>query len=99
MYQIVAQHIVEWNTNGNCAVVVGATYPEELKVVRKIIGEMPILIPGIGAQGGDLKATVTAGKNSQNQGIIINSSRGIIFDSDPRNATLNLNQEIVSYLT
>jgi orotidine-5'-phosphate decarboxylase len=82
LYQIVASNVShDWNYNGNCAVVVGATYPEELAEVRQIVGEMPILIPGIGAQGGDLEATVLAGRNSKNQGMIINSSRGIIFAS------------------
>lgn len=99
LYQVVAREISdEWNKNGNCAVVVGATYPEELKKVRHIIGDMPILIPGIGAQGGNVSETVQAGKNSQNQGIIISSSRGIIFDPDPRSATLSLHQEIVNSL-
>ncbi|HEY4489866.1 MAG TPA: orotidine-5'-phosphate decarboxylase [Candidatus Paceibacterota bacterium] len=70
-----------WNKNNNCALVVGATYPYELQDVRQIVGDMPILIPGIGAQGGDLEATVRAGKNSRGQGMIINSSRGIIFAS------------------
>jgi len=82
LYQIVAQRVANhWNTNGNCALVVGATYPEELGEVRGIVGDMPILIPGIGAQGGDVEKTVTAGKNSHGQGMIINSSRGIIFAS------------------
>ncbi|MDD5071632.1 MAG: orotidine-5'-phosphate decarboxylase [Patescibacteria group bacterium] len=83
MYQFVAYRVANhWNKNGNCALVVGATYPEELAEVRKIVGDMPILIPGIGAQGGDVEKTVTAGKDSQGQGMIINSSRGIIFASD-----------------
>ena len=82
LYQYVAHRVVtEWNENGNCALVVGATYPEELAKVRNIVGDMPILIPGIGAQGGDLKATVNAGMNSQGIGMIINNSRGIIFAS------------------
>lgn len=82
LYQVVAEHVAgKWNKNGNCAVVVGATYPEELEKVRRIVGEMPILIPGIGAQGGDLKATLEAGFNSNKTGVIINSSRGIIYAS------------------
>lgn len=82
LYQVVAKSVAEnWNTNGNCCIVVGATYPKELEVVRKIVGDMPILIPGIGAQGGDVKATVKAGKDSRGLGMIINSSRGIIFAS------------------
>lgn len=82
LYQIVARHVAnDWNGNGNCAVVVGATNPEELASVREIVGDMPILIPGIGAQGGDLEATVRAGANSKCQGMIINSSRGVIHAS------------------
>lgn len=64
-----------------CGLVVGATYPTELKRVRDTAGDMPILVPGIGAQGGDVEQTVKAGKDSQGQGMIINSSRGIIFAS------------------
>lgn len=80
LYQVVARNVAHsWNCNGNCAVVVGATYPDELAKVREIVGDMPILIPGIGAQGGELKATVKAGVNSNGQGMIINSSRGVIF--------------------
>ncbi len=96
LYQIVAEHIAQgWNQNGNCAVVVGATYPEELKKVREIIGDMPILIPGVGAQNGDLENAVKNGLNSQRQGIIIHSARGIIFAENPKEATLKLHQEIV----
>ncbi len=83
LYQLVAENIAKnWNTQGNCAVVVGATYPEELKKVREIIGDMPILIPGIGIQGGDLESSVKNGLNSQKQGIIIASSRSIIYASN-----------------
>ncbi|MDP2648169.1 MAG: orotidine-5'-phosphate decarboxylase [Candidatus Yanofskybacteria bacterium] len=70
-----------WNKNGNCALVVGATYPHELQGIRAIVGDMPILIPGIGAQGGDVEKTVSAGKDSRGWGMIINASRGIIFAS------------------
>lgn len=82
LYQLVAENVAKnWNTAGNCAVVVGATYPEELKAVREIVGDMPILIPGVGAQGGDLEPTVKNGLNSKKQGIIIASSRSIIYAS------------------
>lgn len=95
LYQIVAEHVAkEWNTYNNCAVVVGATYPEELKIVRGIIGDMPILVPGIGAQGGDLEASLKNGLNSKKQGLIISSSRGIIFAPNPRQATEDLNLQI-----
>lgn len=82
LYEYVACRVANaWNQNGNCALVVGATYPDELREVRGIVGDMPILIPGIGAQGGDLEKTVAAGKDSRGRGMIINSSRGIIFAS------------------
>jgi orotidine-5'-phosphate decarboxylase len=83
LYQRVARRVSgAWNYNGNCAVVAGATYPSELAQIRQIVGNMPILIPGIGSQGGDLEATVRAGADSNKQGMIINNSRGIIFASD-----------------
>lgn len=88
LYQYVAFRVAEyWNKDGNCAVVVGATYPEELREVRRIVGDMPILIPGIGFQQKDVpleqqvEQVVSAGKDSRGQGMIINSSRGIIFAS------------------
>ena len=82
LYRFVARRVAsEWNKNGNCSLVVGATYPDELREVRGLVGDMPILIPGIGAQGGDVEKTVSAGKDSRGYGMIINSSRGIIFAS------------------
>lgn len=82
LYRVVARQVAQsWNANGNCAVVVGATYPKELAEIRGVVGDMPILIPGIGAQGGEVEATVNAGKDSRTWGMIINSSRGIIFAS------------------
>ena len=107
LYQIVARHVAEhWNTNGNCALVVGATYPSELKQVRAIAGDMPILIPGIGAQGGDIAATVVAGKDSRGVGMIINSARDILYASHDENfaqaareATQHLRDTINYYRT
>ncbi|RJR12811.1 orotidine-5'-phosphate decarboxylase [Candidatus Parcubacteria bacterium] len=82
LYKKVA-HIVaqKWNTNGNCGLVVGATYPDELKEVRSIVGDMPILIPGIGAQGGDLEKAVQKGRDAHGKGIILTAARSIIFAS------------------
>lgn len=71
----------QWNTNNNCCLVFGATNPEQLKAGRAIVGDMPLLLPGIGAQGAEIKATVEAGKDSKGTGIIINASRSIIFAS------------------
>lgn len=85
LYAMVAENVAtSWTSNGNCAVVVGATYPEALKKVREIIGDMPILIPGIGSQGGNLESAVKNGINSEKQGIIINSSRSIIYASSDK---------------
>ena len=82
LYRFVARRVAsEWNKNGNCGLVVSATYSDELREVRGVVGDMPILVPGIGTQGGDVEKTVSAGKDSRGQGIIINSSRDIIFAS------------------
>ena len=68
-----------WNTNGEMGVVVGATFPEELGVVRVIAPSIPFLVPGIGAQGGDINAAVRAGLSSDGWGMVINSSRAVIY--------------------
>ena len=82
LYQRIARTIAgEWNADGNCALVVGATFPEELKVIRGIVGDMPLLIPGIGAQGGDIEAVVRNGRTADGTGLVINSSRGILYAS------------------
>lgn len=105
LYQIIAKHVAkDWNYNGNCGLVVGATYPTELEIVRRIVGDLPILIPGIGAQGGDVEKTVKAGVDSQGQNAIINSSRGIIFASSgedfaekAREEAVKLREEVNKY--
>jgi orotidine-5'-phosphate decarboxylase len=73
----------KWNGSGQISLVVGATFPEEIAKVRAIVGDMPLLIPGIGAQGGDIDATVKAGciPNAPGSGMIINSSRAILYAS------------------
>jgi len=80
LYQRVARLVAgKWNKNGQCALVVGATFPEELAQVRAIVGDMPLLVPGIGAQGGDIAATVGAGQTASGMGMMISSSRAIIY--------------------
>ena len=87
LYQHVAQLVADkWNTNGQCALVVGATFPDELAQVRKIVGDMPLLVPGIGAQGGDIQATVHAGRTADGCGMMINSSRAILYAKPDENA-------------
>jgi orotidine-5'-phosphate decarboxylase len=81
LFEVVAKKALEWNKYGNIGLVVGATYPNDLKRVRKICPDMPILIPGVGKQGGDLAAAVRNGVDANKEKAIINSSRGIIYAS------------------
>lgn len=87
LYLKVAELVAkEWNPHGQCGLVVGATYPAELAAVRARIGEeMPLLVPGIGAQGGDIQASVQAGCNAAGTGMMINSSRAILYASADAN--------------
>ena len=95
LWQAVAETVRDaWNAQGNCLLVVGATYPAELRQVRALVGDMPLLVPGLGAQGGDVEATVRAGLDSQGRGLILNSARGIIFADDPAQAARELRDEI-----
>lgn len=87
----------EWDKNNNCLLVVGATYPAEMKRIRSIVGDMTFLVPGIGAQGGSIKDTVKSGLNSKTMGLIINSSRGIIFSENPADEAKKLRDEINLY--
>jgi orotidine-5'-phosphate decarboxylase len=80
LYLRVAETIAcDWNVHGNCALVTGATWPEEIRQVRALVGDMPLLVPGIGAQGGDIGAVMHAGCTADGTGLMINSSRGIIY--------------------
>ncbi len=102
LYQAVAQLAAErWNGRGNCLLVVGATYPEELAAVRALVGEMPLLVPGVGAQGGDVGKVVKSGQTAAGTGLIVSSSRAILYASPgadfaqaARAATLALRGEI-----
>ncbi|HEX5448106.1 MAG TPA: orotidine-5'-phosphate decarboxylase [Candidatus Saccharimonadales bacterium] len=87
LYQAIAENVRDqWNQNGNCLLVAGATYPRELSDLRKIMGDdFVFLVPGIGAQGGDVEATIKAGMNKSGGDLIVNSSRGIIFASEGKN--------------
>lgn len=102
LYQHVAAMVAaNWNANANCALVVGATYPQELAAVRALAGDMPLLVPGVGAQGGDVAAVIKNGKTTQGTGLIVSSSRAIIYASSgsnfaaaARHAALTLRDEI-----
>jgi orotidine-5'-phosphate decarboxylase len=102
LYLQVAKNVAtDWNANGNCLLVVGATVPDELAAVRAAVGDdLTILVPGIGAQGGDLEATLKAGGDN----LIINSARDIIYASSSedfagvaRAHALKVRDEINSY--
>ncbi len=102
LYLRVAETIArDWNTNGNCALVTGATWPEELGKVRAVVGDMPLLVPGIGAQGGDVEAVLQHGRTPEGRGLMISSSRAILyagsgedFASAARAAALELRETI-----
>ena len=81
LFEIVALKANKWNQHGNIGLVVGATYPDELKTIRQSHPDLPLLIPGIGAQGGDLATTIRNGTDKNGERAIINSSRGILYAS------------------
>lgn len=105
IYRIIAKRAAyDWNYNKNIMLVTGATYPEELAEIRAITGEIPFLVPGIGAQGGDVEKAVTSGRTPDGTGMVINSSRGIIyagssknFNDAARKAAMDLRDEINLY--
>ncbi len=82
LYLHVAERVArQWQQIGDCGLVVGATYPAELAEVRALVGDLPLLVPGVGAQGGDIAATVQAGRDSTGYGMAVNSSRAILYAS------------------
>jgi orotidine-5'-phosphate decarboxylase len=81
VYLRVARAAVDWNAAGNVMLVAGATYPHELRRIRAVIGDMTLLVPGIGAQGGQVQAVVAAGLNSCGAGLVINASRSVLYAS------------------
>lgn len=84
----------EWDRDGNCMLVVGATYPEEMRRVRQVAPRTTLLVPGVGAQGGDVRAVIEAGLDADGRGLIVNSSRAILFAEDPGSAARELRDEI-----
>jgi orotidine-5'-phosphate decarboxylase len=105
LYQRVAETIArDWNGNGNCLLVTGATWPQELAAVRALVGDMPFLVPGIGAQGGDVEAVLSNGKTSDGAGLLVSSSRAILYAGNgpdfadaARGAALALRDQINRY--
>jgi orotidine-5'-phosphate decarboxylase len=104
LYEIVAEKVLSWNEKGNCGLVVGATHPEQLKRIRDIAPSLPILIPGIGAQAGNVESTVKFGTDKNGELAVINSSRGILyassgedFDQAARNEAMRLRDTVNLY--
>lgn len=98
LWQIVAEKVSRnWNRNKNCMLVLGATYPKEMQKIRSLVGDMTFLVPGVGAQGADVKAVIKSGLNSKGLGLIVNSSRGIIFVKNPKKEAQKLCEEIREY--
>ncbi|MBW4437166.1 MAG: orotidine-5'-phosphate decarboxylase [Pleurocapsa minor GSE-CHR-MK-17-07R] len=95
LWQVVADRAANaWNAHGNIMLVMGATYPEELKQVRRIVGDMPLLVPGIGAQGGDVDAVMANGLDRGGGGLIVNASRSIQHADDPAAAARALRDDM-----
>lgn len=95
LWQHVAVAVTErWNECNNCMLVMGATRPAELAQARQLVGDMPILVPGVGAQGGDIAAAVRAGLDSQGGGLLVNAARSILYALDPGEAARTLRDDI-----
>jgi orotidine-5'-phosphate decarboxylase len=81
LYEKIVRKAKQWNVNNNLGLVIGATHPKDLKRVRAIVPDMPILLPGIGTQGGDLKLSIQNGRSKKGSGIIVNASRSVLYAS------------------
>ncbi len=104
LYEIVAEKVLGWNEKNNCGLVVGATYPDQLKRIREIAPGLPFLVPGVGAQAGEIESTIKYGTDKNGELAIINSSRAILYASSgedfalaARNETLRLRDSINLY--
>lgn len=83
LYETVAKRAAtEWSKRAAVGLVVGATKPDELRRVRELVGDLPLLVPGVGAQGGDAATVVRNGATSDGTGLIVNSSRAVLYASD-----------------
>jgi orotidine-5'-phosphate decarboxylase len=95
LWEIIAERAARhWNTHGNMMLVVGATYPSELRRVRERVGDMPLLIPGIGTQGGSVDSVIEAGLAADGGGLLLNASRSIATSDDPAGAARTLRDAI-----
>lgn len=98
LYERIAEHAREWNEHGNVGLVVGATYPDEMQRLRELCPDMTFLVPGVGAQGGDLEACVRSGAGVDGRGLIISASRSVVYAPDPRAEVTRLRDRIARAL-
>lgn len=94
LYRVVAEKVNYWNKEHNCGLVVGATHPEQLDDIRQAAGEMPLLIPGVGAQGGALEKAVMSGTDSFRKLAVINVSRSVLYASNDQDFAQRARQEL-----
>ena len=95
LWEAVADRVsTDWDIHGNCMLVVGATYPQEMSKIRAIAPHIPFLVPGVGTQGGDVTDVIAGGLDARGKGLLLSSSRGILFSTDPGAAARDLRDEI-----
>jgi hypothetical protein len=94
LYQVVADRVKYWNKDNNCGLVVGATHPEQLKELRELAGDMPLLIPGVGAQGGSLEEAVLYGTDDFRKVAVINVGRSVLYASGGSDFDQRARQEV-----
>lgn len=99
LFQYIARRVQVWNTSNNCGLVVGARDVEELKILRRILPEMPFLIPGVGAQGGDLKQVMTFGRDRAGTGMLVNVGRSIIYAGNGKDFAQQAGEKARAYVT
>ena len=95
LYQVVAEKVAYWNKDDNLGLVVGATAPEQLKEVRGLAGDMPLLIPGVGAQGGSLEQAVSCGTDNFTRPAVINVSRSVLYASRDNDFAQRAREELL----
>jgi len=94
LYTVVAERVSSWNKDQNCGLVVGATHPDQLREIRDLAGEMPLLIPGVGAQGGSLEEAATLGTDGFRKPAVINVSRSVLYASSGKEFAQKARQEL-----
>jgi len=94
LYQVVADRVKYWNKDNNCGLVVGATHPEQLKEIRELAGDMPLLIPGVGAQGGSLEEAVLYGTDDFRKVAVVNVGRSVLYASSGSDFDQRARQEV-----